>query len=218
VRSHDVARCAHLLAGRYPGQGRPGGHGGQPGDARPHDRSQRLRFCATAAASLQGPRRTGQVVAARAAVPPCAARTGRSTQERIFGSARCVVTRTPERLGGRLTGSGALAAGWSFPRRAHIAEMAGAPGGNAGLEHASVEHIDDAGVARLPQGDDGGERRMKVLFFVSSLHAGGAERVASTLSSAWAQRGDAVTLVPTFTGKGHQFYPLDPAVRVVWLA
>jgi glycosyltransferase involved in cell wall biosynthesis len=59
---------------------------------------------------------------------------------------------------------------------------------------------------------------MKVLFFVSSLHAGGAERVASTLSSAWAQRGDAVTLVPTFTGKGHQFYPLDPAVRVVWLA
>lgn len=59
---------------------------------------------------------------------------------------------------------------------------------------------------------------MKILFFVSSLHAGGAERVATTLSSAWARRGDTVTLVPTFTGKGHCFYRLNAAVQVVWLA
>ncbi|MCC2594798.1 glycosyltransferase family 4 protein [Pusillimonas sp. MFBS29] len=59
---------------------------------------------------------------------------------------------------------------------------------------------------------------MKILFFVSSMHAGGAERVAATLASAWAKRGDTVTLVPTYTGKGSCFYPLDPAVRLEWLA
>ena len=59
---------------------------------------------------------------------------------------------------------------------------------------------------------------MKMLFFVSSMHAGGAERVAATLASAWARRGDSVTLVPTYTGKGDCFYALDPAVRLIWLA
>lgn len=59
---------------------------------------------------------------------------------------------------------------------------------------------------------------MRILFFVSSMHSGGAERVAATLSSAWARRGDSVTLVPTFTGKGTCFYKLNPGVRLVWLA
>lgn len=59
---------------------------------------------------------------------------------------------------------------------------------------------------------------MKILFFVSSMHAGGAERVAATLTSAWARRGDTVTLVPTYTGKGSCFYPLNAAVRLEWLA
>lgn len=59
---------------------------------------------------------------------------------------------------------------------------------------------------------------MRILFFVSSMHAGGAERVAATLASGWARRGDTVTLVPTYTGKGTCFYPLNPAVRLVWLA
>jgi GalNAc-alpha-(1->4)-GalNAc-alpha-(1->3)-diNAcBac-PP-undecaprenol alpha-1,4-N-acetyl-D-galactosaminyltransferase len=59
---------------------------------------------------------------------------------------------------------------------------------------------------------------MKILFFVSSMHAGGAERVAATLASGWAQRGDTVTLVPTYTKKGSCFYHLNPAVRLVWLA
>ncbi|HEY9278760.1 MAG TPA: glycosyltransferase family 4 protein [Eoetvoesiella sp.] len=59
---------------------------------------------------------------------------------------------------------------------------------------------------------------MKILFLVSSMHAGGAERVAATLASAWAERGDAVTLVPTYTGKGSCFYPLSPKVKLLWLA
>src|SRR5690606_11499713 len=32
------------------------------------------------------------------------------------------------------------------------------------------------------------------------------------------KRGDTVILVPTYTGKGSCFYPLDPAVRLEWLA
>lgn len=59
---------------------------------------------------------------------------------------------------------------------------------------------------------------MKVLFFVSSMHAGGAERVAATLANAWTRRGDSVTLVPTYTGKGSCFYPLSSDVGLIWLA
>lgn len=50
------------------------------------------------------------------------------------------------------------------------------------------------------------------------MHAGGAERVAATLSGAWAQHGHRVTLVPTYCGKGKLFYELDPQVQLVWLA
>jgi GalNAc-alpha-(1->4)-GalNAc-alpha-(1->3)-diNAcBac-PP-undecaprenol alpha-1,4-N-acetyl-D-galactosaminyltransferase len=59
---------------------------------------------------------------------------------------------------------------------------------------------------------------MRILFFVSSMHAGGAERVAATLASGWARRGDSVTLAPTYTKKGSCFYSLNPAVRLVWVA
>lgn len=59
---------------------------------------------------------------------------------------------------------------------------------------------------------------MKILFFVSSMHAGGAERVAATLATAWAARGDTVTLAPTFTKKGQLFYRLGRSVKLVWLA
>lgn len=59
---------------------------------------------------------------------------------------------------------------------------------------------------------------MRILFFVSSMHAGGAERVAATLASAWAARGDTVALVPTYTGRGTCFYPLHADVRLQWLA
>lgn len=59
---------------------------------------------------------------------------------------------------------------------------------------------------------------MHILFFVSSMHAGGAERVAATLCKGWVEQGHQVTLVPTYTGKGTLFYELDPRVRLVWLA
>ena len=59
---------------------------------------------------------------------------------------------------------------------------------------------------------------MNILFFVSSLNAGGAERVASTLANAWGLRGDQVTLVPTYSWGGTAFYPSDSRVEVVWLA
>ncbi|NYT68957.1 glycosyltransferase family 4 protein [Pusillimonas noertemannii] len=59
---------------------------------------------------------------------------------------------------------------------------------------------------------------MKILFLVSSLNTGGAERVATTLASAWSRRGDDVTLVSTFPQRGSCFYPLDAGVKLVWIA
>ncbi|MFC3337767.1 glycosyltransferase family 4 protein [Paracandidimonas soli] len=59
---------------------------------------------------------------------------------------------------------------------------------------------------------------MKILFCVSSMHGGGAERVAATLSSAWAERGWEVTLLATYSGRGDCVYPLHSAVKVRWLA
>lgn len=59
---------------------------------------------------------------------------------------------------------------------------------------------------------------MKVLLLVSSMHAGGAERVAATLVNAWSDRGDTVTLVPTYSSKGTCFYPVSDAVSLIWLA
>ncbi len=58
---------------------------------------------------------------------------------------------------------------------------------------------------------------MNLVFFVSSLNAGGAERVACTLANAWARRGDRVTLVVTHMASRKSFYPLDRDVRIVWL-
>jgi GalNAc-alpha-(1->4)-GalNAc-alpha-(1->3)-diNAcBac-PP-undecaprenol alpha-1,4-N-acetyl-D-galactosaminyltransferase len=58
----------------------------------------------------------------------------------------------------------------------------------------------------------------KIVFLVSSLGGGGAERVASTLCNAWAARGDRVTLIPTFSGGGTAFYPLDKRIELVYLA
>lgn len=59
---------------------------------------------------------------------------------------------------------------------------------------------------------------MKIVFLVSSMNAGGAERVAATLANAWVQRGDSVTLVATFPHKGVCFYPLSEHIDFVWLA
>lgn len=59
---------------------------------------------------------------------------------------------------------------------------------------------------------------MKIVLLVSSMHAGGAERVAATLVNAWSDRGDSVTLIPTYSSKGTCFYPVSDAVNLIWLA
>jgi glycosyltransferase involved in cell wall biosynthesis len=62
------------------------------------------------------------------------------------------------------------------------------------------------------------ESAMKIILAVSSMETGGAERVASTLVNSWAERGDDVTLVVTYSGRGGCFYPVSGKVRVVYLA
>ncbi|BCQ29961.1 glycosyltransferase (plasmid) [Caballeronia sp. NK8] len=59
---------------------------------------------------------------------------------------------------------------------------------------------------------------MKIMLVVSSMGSGGAERVAASLVNAWAQRGDTVTLVITYSGRGACFYPLAENVRCIFLA
>jgi GalNAc-alpha-(1->4)-GalNAc-alpha-(1->3)-diNAcBac-PP-undecaprenol alpha-1,4-N-acetyl-D-galactosaminyltransferase len=58
----------------------------------------------------------------------------------------------------------------------------------------------------------------RLLFFVSSMQGGGAERVAALLCNHWAEQGHQVTLVPTFSGRGECLYPLDERVRLIYLA
>lgn len=59
---------------------------------------------------------------------------------------------------------------------------------------------------------------MNILFLTSSLGAGGAERVATTLCNAWSARGDRVILVPTFSGGGKPFYGVSNEVELIYLA
>jgi GalNAc-alpha-(1->4)-GalNAc-alpha-(1->3)-diNAcBac-PP-undecaprenol alpha-1,4-N-acetyl-D-galactosaminyltransferase len=59
---------------------------------------------------------------------------------------------------------------------------------------------------------------MKIVFLTSSLGAGGAERVAATLCNAWSARGDAVSLISTFSGGGQPFYELAEPVELLSLA
>jgi len=58
----------------------------------------------------------------------------------------------------------------------------------------------------------------KIILLVSSMGSGGAERVATTLANAWTNRGDQVTLMPTFSGRGECFYELSPKVSLIYLA
>ena len=59
---------------------------------------------------------------------------------------------------------------------------------------------------------------MKILFLVSSLEGGGAERVASNLCSEWAQMGMDVTLMTTYAKKQTVPYALHPSVSLIHLA
>jgi glycosyltransferase involved in cell wall biosynthesis len=47
---------------------------------------------------------------------------------------------------------------------------------------------------------------------------GGAERVAAHLANAWVERGDAVTLVATFSGRGECLHPLSGLVSLLFLS
>jgi GalNAc-alpha-(1->4)-GalNAc-alpha-(1->3)-diNAcBac-PP-undecaprenol alpha-1,4-N-acetyl-D-galactosaminyltransferase len=58
---------------------------------------------------------------------------------------------------------------------------------------------------------------MRILLAVSSMEGGGAERVAATLANAWSKRGDEVTLVVTFSGRGGCRYFLTEHVELVYL-
>lgn len=58
----------------------------------------------------------------------------------------------------------------------------------------------------------------RILFLVSSMEGGGAERVAALLCNHWVGQGYNVTLVPTYSGRGECLYPLDRRVRLDYLA
>lgn len=54
---------------------------------------------------------------------------------------------------------------------------------------------------------------MKLLFFISSLRGGGAERVMSVITNELANRGYAVTLA-VMGGGGSSFYELNPSIKI----
>lgn len=59
----------------------------------------------------------------------------------------------------------------------------------------------------------------KIVLLISSMNAGGAERVAATLANNWVDLGHEVRIVPCFSqGSGRSFYDLDPRVNLHWLA
>lgn len=59
---------------------------------------------------------------------------------------------------------------------------------------------------------------MKIMLLLSSLNAGGAERVGVSLANAWVAQGHEVVMVPTYSqGTGQSFYPIDKRVQVLWL-
>jgi glycosyltransferase involved in cell wall biosynthesis len=58
----------------------------------------------------------------------------------------------------------------------------------------------------------------KILLLTSSMESGGAERVAASLANAWTMRGEEVTLMATFSGRGSSAYKLHDSVNLVYLA
>lgn len=62
------------------------------------------------------------------------------------------------------------------------------------------------------------EKKKHIFFTLSSMHGGGAERVASLLCNHWVDAGYQVTLVPTYSGRGVCVYPLDSRIKLDYLA
>lgn len=62
------------------------------------------------------------------------------------------------------------------------------------------------------------QRGRKIVLLISSMNAGGAERVAAALVNSWVELGHEVRVVPCFSqGTNQSFYPLDPRVDLHWL-
>ena len=57
-----------------------------------------------------------------------------------------------------------------------------------------------------------------ILFLVSSMNQGGAERVASLLCNYWVEKGYKMTLVITFSGRGDFFHPVSDRVQISYLS
>ncbi|MBC8116237.1 MAG: glycosyltransferase family 4 protein, partial [Candidatus Saccharimonas sp.] len=57
---------------------------------------------------------------------------------------------------------------------------------------------------------------MRLALIISTLKAGGAERVMATLANAWVKRGDCITLI-TLGSVDDDFYPLDSRVHRIGL-
>lgn len=62
------------------------------------------------------------------------------------------------------------------------------------------------------------KKQKTILFLVSSMHGGGAERVAALLCNYWADAGHRVVLMPTFSERGGCVYELHDGVRLDYLA
>ncbi len=60
--------------------------------------------------------------------------------------------------------------------------------------------------------------RLRILFLVSSMGAGGTERVAALLCRQWIAQGHDVTLMPTYSRRGTCVYALDERVSLDFLA
>lgn len=58
----------------------------------------------------------------------------------------------------------------------------------------------------------------KIMFFVGSMHSGGAERVASLLCNHWAHQSHDVTLIATYSQRGDCHYKLHSKVKMVYLS
>lgn len=56
---------------------------------------------------------------------------------------------------------------------------------------------------------------MKIIFVVSALHGGGAERVIATLANTFSRRGDDIVIL--MTAGTQQVYPIEKAVKVISL-
>ena len=59
---------------------------------------------------------------------------------------------------------------------------------------------------------------MRIILLTSVLDIGGTERSVASLCNAWVRRGDDVTLILTFSGRGNQFYPISEDVELIYLA